>query len=249
MNIIETKFYKDAIEIIEMRIKKNISTLIYGETGSGKTTLMSRVNYRKLGKRRVIWCSLYNVVQSVAEILDHLQPDMNYSYSPMKLSRNINDLCSYDDIVITIDEGQHIREKVWPYIKGIMDVGVPFIFAGTEKMYQTVRTKHPDILSRTKDIGTVKIGEDDVLSKYGDLFHPDAMSLIYGMCDVNARYLFEYIEDLVEYSRTDPKFEGKMNFDYVSEVLGEIDKGICNKRLYKKAEDKKQKNRNKNKEA
>jgi len=106
VNIIETKFYKDAIEITEMRIKKNKSTLIYGETGSGKTTLLSRVSYRKLGKRRVVWRSLYNVVQSVAEILDQLQPEVNYSYSPMKLSRNISDLCSYDNIVITLNDSE-----------------------------------------------------------------------------------------------------------------------------------------------
>ena len=227
MNIIETKFYNDAIEITEMRIKKNKSTLIYGETGSGKTTLLSRVSYRKLGKRRVVWRSLYNVVQSVAEILDQLQPEVNYSYSPMKLSRNISDLCSYDNIVITLDEGQHLNEKVWPYIKQIMDAGIPFILAGTDKMHQNLLKKHPDVLSRTKAIGTVKISEDDVYSKYADLFDPEAMSLLYGMCDVNARYLFEYLKDIVDYSRTDPKFEGTMSFEYVSEALDEIDKGIC----------------------
>ena len=227
MNIIETKFYKDAIEITEMRIKKNKSTVLYGEIGSGKTTLLGRVNYLKLGKRRVIWRSLYNVVQSVAEILDHMQPDINYSYSPMKLSRNINDLCSYDDIVITIDEGQHLSGKVWPYIKQIMDAGVPFIFAGTDKMYQTLMKKHPDVLSRTKAIGTVKIGEDEILNKYEALFHPEAISHLYGMCDVNARYLFEYLADIVEYSKTDPKFEGTFSYEYVNEALEEIDKGIC----------------------
>jgi len=227
VSIIETQFYKDAIEIIEMRIKKNKSTLIYGETGSGKTTLLSRVNYRKLGKRRVIWRSLYNVVQSVAEILDHLQPDVNYSYSPMKLSRNISDLCRYDNIVITLDEGQHLSHKVWPYIKQIIDAGIPFILAGTDKMHQTLLKKHPDVLSRTKAIGTVKIGEDDVLSKYADLFHPEAISMLYGQCDVNARYLFEYIQDIVDYASTDPNFEGTISADYMFDALVEIDKGIC----------------------
>ena len=227
MNIIETKFYKDAIEIIELRVKKNKSTLIYGETGSGKTTLLSQVNYRKLGKRRVVWRSLYNVVQSVAEVLDQLTPDVNYSYSPMKLSRNISDLCSYDDIVITLDEGQHLNDKVWPYIKQIMDAGIPFILAGTEKMRNALLKRHPDVLSRTKAIGTVKISEDDIMTKYGDLFHPEAMSLIYGMCDVNARYLFEYIQDIVDYSKTDPNFEGTMSFEYVSEALEHINKMIC----------------------
>jgi len=224
MDLIQDQFYKDAMHIIAQRIKKGKSTLVAGVTGSGKTTLLNTVDYRGLRKTRLVWRSLYPITLSISEMMQQLTP-YECKASPMKMGQYIREICG-QNVVVTLDEAQHMRDSLWPYVKMMIDEGVPFVIAGVPELYKELKGKHPDILSRLRLIVTVNMASEDVFQKYKDLINKDVIDYVYGLCDFNARYLFDYIENIVDFYEQDKEYTGRIDFDYAEYALDQVAVGF-----------------------
>ncbi|MDD4273456.1 MAG: hypothetical protein PHG14_06995 [Desulfobacter postgatei] len=55
--------------------------------------------------------------------------------------------------------------EVWPYLKPIIDAGVPVVFAGLPKVRTYLNRNHPDILSRLKTLILYPIVVEDFISE------------------------------------------------------------------------------------
>ncbi|NDY74969.1 ATP-binding protein, partial [Desulfobacter hydrogenophilus] len=61
-------------------------------------------------------------------------------------------ICNLSNCFIIIDEANDLDTRVWPYLKRIIDAGVPIVFAGLPNVRTYLSRNHPDILSRLKTL-------------------------------------------------------------------------------------------------
>lgn len=74
--------------------------------------------------------------------------------------------------------GQWPDTRVWPYLKRIIDAGVPIVFAGLPKVRTYLTRNHPDILSRLKTLILFPIVVEDFIVEYKDI-QQEAIEQIY----------------------------------------------------------------------
>jgi len=156
------------------RIYRGRSVLIEGGFGAGKTRFLELLRPKKL---HAIWVeSLFNIHETLASILKELNYDTTATYrrSPQYLKM----VCNLSNCFIIIDEASDLDTRVWPYLKRIIDAGVPIVFAGLPKVRTYLSRTHPDILSRLKTLVLYPIVVEDFIAEYKDI-QQEAIEQIY----------------------------------------------------------------------
>jgi hypothetical protein len=156
------------------RIYRGRSVLIEGGFGAGKTRFLELLRPKKL---QAIWVeSLFNIHETLASILKELNYDTTATYrrSPQYLKM----ICNLSNCFIIIDEASDLDTRVWPYLKRIIDAGVPIVFAGLPKVRTYLSRTHPDILSRLKTLVLYPIVVEDFIVEYKDI-QQEAIEQIY----------------------------------------------------------------------
>jgi len=156
------------------RIYRGQSVLIEGDFGAGKTRFLQLLRPKKL---HAIWVeSLFNIHETLASILQKLNYDSPATYR--RTPQYLKMICSLSNCFIIIDEANDLDTRVWPYLKRIVDAGVPVVFAGLPKVRTHLSRNHPDILSRLKTLILYPIVVEDFILEYKDI-QQEAIEQIY----------------------------------------------------------------------
>lgn len=156
------------------RIYRGQSVLIEGDFGAGKTRFLQLLRPKKL---HAIWVeSLFNIHETLASILRELNYDSPATYR--RTPQYLKMIRGLSNCFIIIDETNDLDTRVWPYLKRIIDAGVPVVFAGLPKVRTYLSRNHPDILSRLKTLILYPIVVEDFISEYKDI-QQEAIEQIY----------------------------------------------------------------------
>ena len=156
------------------RIYRGRSVLIEGDYGVGKSRFLKLLKPKKL---QCVWVeSLFNIHETLASILQGLNYEATATYG--RTPGHLKMICNLTDFFIIIDETNDLDRRVWPYLKRIIDAGVPIVFAGLPKVRTFLTSEHPDILSRLKTLILYPIVVEDFILEYKD-FDPEAIEQIY----------------------------------------------------------------------
>ena len=156
------------------RIYRGQSVLIEGDFGAGKTRFLELLRPKKLHS---VWVeSLFNIHETLASILKELNYDTVATYR--RTPQYLKMICNLSNCFIVIDEASDLDIRVWPYLKRIIDAGVPIVFAGLPKVRTYLTRNHPDILSRLKTLVLYPIVVEDFICEYKDI-QQEAIEQIY----------------------------------------------------------------------
>lgn len=156
------------------RIYRGQSVLIEGDFGAGKTKFLKLLRPKKL---HAIWVeSLFNIHETLASILRELKYDAPATYR--RTPQYLKVICGLSNCFIIIDEASDLDTRVWPYLKRIIDAGVPVVFAGLPKVRTFLSRNHPDILSRLKILILYPIVVEDFIAEYKNI-QQEAIEQIY----------------------------------------------------------------------
>lgn len=156
------------------RIYRGQSVLIEGGFGAGKTQFLELLRPKKI---HAVWVeSLFNIHETLASILKELNYDTTATYR--RTPQYLKMICNLSNCFIIIDEASDLDIRVWPYLKRVIDAGVPIVFAGLPKVRTYLRRNHPDILSRLKTLILYPIVVEDFIEKYKDI-QQEAIEQIY----------------------------------------------------------------------
>ena len=156
------------------RIYRGQSILIEGGYGVGKTRFLQLLQPKKL---HAVWVeSLFNIHETLASILKELNYDTIATYR--RTPEYLKMICNLSNCFIIIDEANDLDRRVWPYLKRIIDAGVPIVLAGLPKVRTFLTSEHPDILSRLKTLVLYPIVVEDFIAEYKDIEH-EAIEQIY----------------------------------------------------------------------
>lgn len=156
------------------RIYRGQSVFIEGDFGAGKTRFLELLRPKKI---HAVWVeSLFNIHETLASILKELNYDTTATYR--RTPQYLKMICNLSNCFIIIDEASDLDIRVWPYLKRIIDAGVPIVFAGLPKVRTYLSRNHPDILSRLKTLIFYPIVVEDFIEKYKDI-QQEAIEQIY----------------------------------------------------------------------
>lgn len=156
------------------RIYRGQSVLIEGGFGAGKTRFLKLLYPKKL---HAVWVeSLFNIHETLAAILKELNYETTATYR--RTPQYLKMICNLSNCFIIIDEANDLDARVWPYLKRIIDAGVPIVFAGLPKVRTYLNRNHPDILSRLKTLILYPIEVEDFIEEYKDI-QQEAIEQIY----------------------------------------------------------------------
>ena len=178
------------------RIYRGQSVLIEGEYGAGKTRFLELIQPKKL---QCVWVeSLFNVHEMLASVLQGLNYEAKATYrrTPDHL-KMIRKLTNY---FIVIDEANDLDRRVWPYLKRVIDAGVPIVFAGLPRVRTFLTSTYPDILSRLKTLILYPVVVEDFILEYKD-FEPEAVEQIYVATKGDMRKFEDVCTDCRDYAK------------------------------------------------
>jgi len=156
------------------RIYRGQSVLIEGDFGAGKTRFLELLRPKKL---HAVWVEfLFNIHETLASILKELNYDTTATYR--RTPQYLKMICNLSNCFIIIDEANDLDTRVWPYLKRVIDAGVPIVFAGLPKVRTYLARNHPDILSRLKTLILYPIIVEDFIAEYKDI-QQEAIEQIY----------------------------------------------------------------------
>ncbi len=156
------------------RIYRGKSVLIEGDFGAGKTRFLQLLRPKKL---HAVWVeSLFNIHETLASILEELDYDTTATYR--RTPQYLKMICKLSNCFIIIDEANDLDTRVWPYLKRIIDAGVPIVFAGLPTVRTYLSRNHPDILSRLKTLMLYPIVVEDFIENCKDI-QQEAVEQIY----------------------------------------------------------------------
>jgi len=162
------------LSAIYNRIYRGQSVFIEGHYGVGKSRFLKLLRPKKL---HAVWVeSLFNIHETLASVLKELNYDTTASYR--RTPEYLKKVCRLSNCFLIIDEVNDLDRRVWPYLKRIIDAGVPIVFAGLPKVRTFLTSEHPDILSRLKILVLYPIVVEDFIVEYSD-FQPEAIEQIY----------------------------------------------------------------------
>jgi len=162
------------LSAIYNRIYRGQSVLIEGGYGVGKSRFLKLLRPQKL---YAVWVeSLFNIHETLASILKDLNYDTTATYR--RTPEYLKKVCSLSNCFLIIDEANDLDRRVWPYLKRIIDAGVPIVFAGLPKVRTFLTSEHPDILSRMKTLVLYPIVVEDFIVEYKDI-EQEAIEQIY----------------------------------------------------------------------
>lgn len=156
------------------RIYRRQSVLIEGDFGAGKTRFLELLRPKKLRAVRVE--SLFNIHETLASILEELNYETTATYR--RTPQYLKMICNLSNCFIIIDEASDLDTRVWPYLKRIIDAGVPIVFGGLPNVRTYLSRNHPDILSRLKILILYPIVVEDFIVEYKDI-QQEAIEQIY----------------------------------------------------------------------
>jgi len=172
------------------RIYRGQSVLIEGDFGAGKTRFLNLLKPKKL---HAVWVeSLFNIHETLASILKELNYDTTATYR--RTPQYPKMICNLSNCFIIIDEASDLDIRVWPYLKRIIDAGVPIVFAGLPKVRTYLSRDHPDILSRLKTLILYPIVVEDFITQYKDI-QQEAIEQIYMTVKGDMRKFKEIVTD------------------------------------------------------
>lgn len=172
------------------RIYRGQSVLIEGDFGAGKTRFLNLLKPKKL---HAVWVeSLFNIHETLASILKELNYDTTATYR--RTPQYLKMICNLTNCFIIIDEASDLDIRVWPYLKRIIDAGVPIVFAGLPKVRTYLSRDHPDILSRLKTLILYPIVVEDFITQYKDI-QQEAIEQIYMTVKGDMRKFKEIVTD------------------------------------------------------
>jgi len=172
------------------RIYRGQSVLIEGDFGAGKTRFLNLLKPKKL---HAVWVeSLFNTHETLASILKELNYDTTATYR--RTPQYLKMICNLSNCFIIIDEASDLDIRVWPYLKRIIDAGVPIVFAGLPKVRTYLSRDHPDILSRLKTLILYPIVVEDFITQYKDI-QQEAIEQIYMTVKGDMRKFKEIVTD------------------------------------------------------
>lgn len=172
------------------RIYRGKSVLIEGGFGAGKTRFLELLQPKKLHAIRVE--SLFNIHETLASILKELNYDTTATYR--RTPQYLKMICNLSNCFIIIDEASDLDTRVWPYLKRIIDAGVPIVFSGLPMVRTYLTRNHPDILSRLKTLILYPIVVEDFILEYKDI-QQEAIEQIYMAVRGDMRKLKELCTD------------------------------------------------------
>lgn len=175
------------------RIYRGQSVLIEGDFGSGKTRFLNLLRPKKLHAVRVE--SLFNIHVTLASILNELNYDTTATY--LRTPKYLKMICNLSNCFIIIDEANDLNRRVWPYLKRIIDAGVPIVFAGLPNVRTFLTIEHPDILSRLKTLILYPIVVEDFIAEYKDI-EQEAVEQIYMATKGDMRKFEEVCTDCLD---------------------------------------------------
>ncbi len=156
------------------RIYRGKSVLIEGDFGAGKTRFLKLLRPKQLN---AVWSeSLFNIHETLAAILKELNYDTTATYR--RTPQYLGMVCKLSNCFIIIDEANDLDPRIWPYLKRIIDAGVPIVFAGLPKVRTYLSRNHPDILSRLKTLILYPIEVELFIEQYKDI-QQEAVEQIY----------------------------------------------------------------------
>ncbi len=173
-NFINDKRRISYLSAVYNRIYRGQSVLIEGDYGVGKSRFLQLLQPKKL---QCVWVeSLFNIHEILASVLQGLNYEAmaNYRRTP----DNLKKVCNLSNYFLIIDEANDLDQRVWPYLKRIIDAEVPIVFAGLPKVRTYLTSEHPDILSRLKTLILYPIIVEDFILEYKD-FESEALEQIY----------------------------------------------------------------------
>lgn len=178
------------------RIYRGQSVLIEGDFGAGKTRFLELLKPKKLHS---VWVeSLFNIHETLASILRELNYDATTSYK--KTPQYLKTICNLSNCFIIIDEASDLDIRLWPYLKRIIDAGVPIVFAALPKVRTYLSRNHPDILSRLKTLILYPIVVEDFITEYKDI-QQEAIEQIYMSVKGDMRKFKEVVTDCRDRAR------------------------------------------------
>jgi len=156
------------------RIYRGKSVLIEGDFGAGKTRFLKLLRPKQLN---AVWAeSLFNIHETLAAILKELNYDTTATYR--RTPQYLKMICKLSNCFIIMDEANDLDPRVWPYLKRIIDAGIPIVFAGLPKVRTYLSRNHPDILSRLKTLILYPIEVELFIGQYKDI-QQEAVEQIY----------------------------------------------------------------------
>lgn len=162
------------LSAIYNRIYRGQSVLIEGDYGVGKSRFLKLLRPKNL---HAVWVeSLFNIHETLASILKNLSYDTVATYR--RTPEYLKMVCSLSSCFLIIDEANDLDRRIWPYLKRIIDAGVPIVFAGLPKVRTFLTSEHPDILSRLKTLVLYPIVVEDFIVEYNDI-EQEAIEQIY----------------------------------------------------------------------
>ncbi len=191
--MIKDDIRKSHLDAICKRIHKGKSILIIGKFGSGKTELLKLIRPKK--RATAYLESLGPLHYLLGSILKRL--DYNCTPQKTKIMEYLETICSIKDAVIIIDEADDIRQEIFPYIKRIMNAGIPVIYAGLPTLKTRLKEKHEDILSRLKILNLQPVSVEE-FKKNLPQFEPDALEVIYGASSGNMHRFNDICDDCLD---------------------------------------------------
>jgi len=178
---------------IYLRIYSGKSVFIEGDYGAGKSRFLQLIKPQNL---ELVWVeSLFNIHEILASILSQLKYDVEPMYH--KTHCYLKLICEQNGIVIIIDESNDLDNRTWPYLKRIIDAGIPIIFSGLPKVRTSLMNHYPDILSRLKVLVLYPIEIEDFIAQYKN-FAQEAIEQIYASTRGDMRKFQEICEDCIQ---------------------------------------------------
>ena len=184
------------LSAIYNRIYRGQSVLIEGDYGVGKTRFLKLLRPKKL---HAVWVeSLFNIHQTLAYILKELNYDTIATYR--RTPEYLKMVCNLSGSFLIIDEASDLDRRIWPYMKRIIDAGIPIVFAGLPKVRTFLTSEHPDILSRLKTLVLYPIVVEDFIIEFKDI-EQEAIEQLYMVTKGDMRKFKEICTDCRDKAR------------------------------------------------
>ena len=207
MDFIKDENRESIFKWVDLRVQKNRSIMIIGETGSGKT---------ELGKKLK---EIHNLIQvSPFGTVTQLLGEMNGVTDVQKWrgsSHYLHQLKRHPKRVL-MDEAQELDRRIFPRMKELMDCGNTFVLLGREPLVDIMEDYFPDLMDRFLRVDIEPLSIDDFEVNL-PMFDKKALMLIDGK-DSSMRVKTDIMDDCLRYIKENGM--DRVTVEVVEEFIG-----------------------------